>query len=116
MTIHDKVLQFITKFRNVGGNPEAIITCFTTGNCYWFARILHDRFLYSLETPVAMMYNEIDNHFAVLIVDKIYDITGELPEEEYKNYVDWDDFKHKDTSLFNRIKRDCILLLDKEDE
>lgn len=73
----------------------------TTGNCYYFAIILHTRFPNS-----EIWYDEINNHFVCKIDEKFYDWNGiYIPEHEL---VKWDDYKNIDELHYNRIIRDCI--------
>lgn len=93
--MEDKVIKFIKYFQN-----EGTIKVFTEGCCYWFAKILSDRFL------GLMMYNPIDNHFATIINTKLYDITGEIPWT--KDWYEWNKYKELDSLETERIYKYCI--------
>ena len=108
--IEEKILCFIEKFRNVGNNPEVIISNFTSGNCYWFALILYERFVHNvLYSEIEIMYNQIDGHFACRIKDNIYDITGKIDSKEYNNYGSWMQLQYTDPSLWRRVYFDCVI-------
>lgn len=97
----NQVLQFIDQF-NGKGKWNQVIECFTCGNCYWFAHILHHRFPQSI-----MVYDEIENHFACEIDNEVYDITGIVTN--LYNWEPWNDIKARDSLLAKHIERDCIL-------
>ena len=102
----EEILNFIKRFQN-----EGTIKTFTQGCCYWFAKIRDGRFncddIYNLEHNI--YYNEIDNHFATLIDDHLYDITGDLGNiKDLSKWERWYDFMEKDSLLTERIYRDCI--------
>ena len=94
----DKVLAFIKRFE---GSEET----FTSGCCYWFARILCERFDISLY-KTTMMYNNIDGHFAAKINGRLYDITGEL--NETADWKTWDEFRENEPIYAQTVIRDCI--------
>lgn len=72
------------------------------GNCYYFSIILKERF-----PNGRIIYDPIIGHFMYLIGNKCYDALGshKIPD----TYYDWNKLKEEDISLYNRIKRDCIL-------
>ena len=93
--MNDEVIKFVEHFQNLG-----TIDIFTNGCCYWFARILNERFL------GLIMYNPIDNHFATLVNAKLYDITGEIPwTDEWK---EWREYEKLDPLETKRIYKYCI--------
>lgn len=94
----EEILNFIKRFQN-----EGTIKAFTEGCCYYFAIILISRFC--LNESDNLMYHPIDNHFAVKINKKLYDITGEIDDNGFEY---WSDFLVKDELLTKRIFRDCI--------
>lgn len=107
---------FIKQFQNDG-----TIEVFTQGFCYYFAKILSTRFVYFYNEPL-IMYNPIDNHFACLILDKLWDITGELDvtvgttfnraretSKNVDNWYCWDNYKDFDNKDYERVVRDCII-------
>lgn len=92
----DKVISFINKFKFAyKGELEFV---FTSGNCYYFAVILKERF------GGEIYYLPIDNHFVCKIDKEYYDITGKagFNEKPYK----WDNYP--DELEKKRIIRDCI--------
>lgn len=95
--VDTEVLGFIKHFQNPG-----TIATFTEGCCYWFARILCERF--RNDSPI-MMYDPVMNHFAALIRGHIYDVTGEIYEE---GFVVWDEYEKLDELESGRIERYCI--------
>ena len=94
-----EVLVFISKFQN-----EGTIKTFTEGCCYWFARILKERF------HGIIMYNSVDNHFASLIDTHLYDITGNISDkiEICDSWYEWDEYKKLDSLETERIYKYCI--------
>ena len=94
------VINFINEFSNKGQWPQ-VIECFTCGNCYWFAYILHGRFPYG-----AIAYDEVANHFGCMINDAVYDITGDVTDKYY--WEPWGEVYNRDPIHGARIIRDCI--------
>lgn len=92
-----EVLAFIARF----ATHEAVIETFTTGCCYWFAKILEYRFLGEL------MYDPIDCHFGCKIRGKVYDITGDVTDGH--TWKPWMEVYKEDPRRGERIYRDCIL-------
>lgn len=85
---------------------DAVETLFYDGYCYWFARILKERF------DGTIVYSQIDNHFACLIEDYYYDIKGCIGSVyDLGIFVDWEKYKKLDKSDTQRIYRDCIMKL-----
>lgn len=111
--VWDEIQAFIDEFVKRGG-PESIVV-FTHGLCYWFATILMIRF--EDNHPAlrgVMMYNPIDNHWAVDFGGKLFDITGVISNE---GYVKWDEYRNKEThprngpsSHLSSLICECILL------
>lgn len=90
----DSVLEFIhRRFKNDCG--------WTSGNCYYFAIILKDRF-----PNGRIYYDVIDGHFIFYYDGKYYDWGGIV--KSYGYLVSWDKFDEYDILLKNRIVRDCI--------
>ena len=75
-----------------------------TGNCYYFALILKDRF-----PNGSIFYDVISGHFVTKIDDINYDWSGVVLNNEYHYYVEWDKFDTYDSLQKERIIRDCIL-------
>lgn len=99
------ILNFIEEF-NGKGKWKQVIECFSFGNCFWFAYILHGRFV-GLGAPVAIVYDEVENHFGCKIDDNVYDITG-IVTKQY-NWELWETVKQRDLLHAKRIARDCIM-------
>lgn len=116
-----EILSFIKHFTIHG--PD-VIDCFSNGNCYWFARILAQRFHGSV------YYNPKENHFCARLGNDLFDITGKIKSSYFPYYndneiwrinslnenkeVDWIPWKYyhyTDSSHSRRIRRDCIDLL-----
>lgn len=92
-----EVIHFINIFK--GKHPLEIEDAFYNGNCYWFARILQERF------GGAICFNPYDVHFSVLIEDCLFDITGFANTKTV--WYDWEDYqKMHDVS---DIYSSCIL-------
>lgn len=90
-----KVANFLKRFHC----DRDIDVVFTSGCCYWFAVILHQRFPDS-----RIMYSIIDNHFAAEIDGRLYDVTGDVTGKY--DVVPWDSFKN--TNHGAKIIRDCV--------
>ena len=75
-----------------------------TGNCYWFAFILKNRF------PDYNIYLfPIENHFMIGDGNEFYDWNGCRLKEDCEEYpILWYKVKEIDESYYNRIVRDCI--------
>lgn len=71
-----EVLDFIKIFQS-----ESNKVLFQDTACYWFAKILNERFEYS-----SIYYNPHIIHFATKIGGKLYDISGALEEVEDEYY------------------------------
>ena len=95
-----EILEFIKEFSFFG---KQVRECFTRGNCYWFAFILHERF------GGDIMYNDVEGHFACRIKRKLYDITGCCDNLYYDSWTKWENYKKIETSHSKGIIRDCIL-------
>ena len=115
MNNKDEITDFIEKFknRNGKGNRLAIEEFFMNGNCYWFAKILKERF-----PSGKILYDLRNNHFLFyggqslnIKEEGIFDIRGEVTEEYLPwllqgTVIEWD--KYNDTIHKARIRRDCI--------
>lgn len=97
-----EVLQFISRFTGDGQWAQVIHT-FTCGCCYWFARILEERFSTVYETEI--LYDAVMNHFAVRIAGRVYDIRGDVTDGY--NWEPWSEFP--DEIQQKRIIRDCVM-------
>ena len=94
-----EVFDFIDRFTDRGRREEVIIT-FTCGCCYWFAKILSERFSNS---NAIIVYDDTDNHFGCKIEDRVYDITGDVTDK-----YDWGHWPIRDYHQMKNIIRNCI--------
>lgn len=97
-SISSKVLEFINDFKKQ--YPDAMEDTFLHGYCYWFAKILSERF------NGIICYEPVENHFITLIESHFYDISGEVTPTEKTQ--PWEVYKWWDELETNRIIRDCI--------
>ena len=95
MMRYDDVLEFIHRRFPVDND-------WLTGNCYYFAMILKERF------GGTICYDVIDGHFLTVIDGVKYDWSGVVPANNHP-YVIWDSFECYDRNQFNRVYMDCIL-------
>jgi hypothetical protein len=95
ITKRDIVLNFIRRRFSIDCN-------WTSGNCYYFALILKDRF-----PEATIYYDPVSGHFFVSIDGKYFDWTGEIKAPYV--FVKWDAFDLYDAKQKERIIRDCIL-------
>lgn len=109
--MENEILSFISRFTN-GGRYHEVIEVFTCGACYWFAKILYERFRqHEGDADVVIMYDSVVNHFGCRIWDRIYDITGDCTEQ-----YDWSRWPvFEDLSWERKIVRDCILFKEVEE-
>lgn len=101
-TKQDIVLNFINQFSN---NRPQVVECFTQDMCFWFARILRERF-WPGEPNVNIMYDSVANHFGCQIDDDVYDITG-IVTTKY-NWQGWNTYKFQNIAETKQLVRDCI--------
>lgn len=73
----------------------------TTGNCFWFAVILNQRF------GGKIMYDSIDGHFLFKYENQYYDYTGLVQPSNL--LYDFDTYEEFDAKDYHRVVRDCIL-------
>lgn len=71
-----------------------------TGNCYYFAQILKERF------SGEIWYDPIEGHFVTKIENEFYDWSG-IRKFDYELYK-WNDYWKIDYLHMERILRDCI--------
>jgi len=95
--MREEVLRFISRF----ATEQAVIDVFTQGCCYWFAEILRVRFRGDI------VYDTVENHFACMIGDAAFDITGDVTDGH--NWRPWLEVLWEDRARGDRIYRDCIL-------
>jgi len=93
--MNDEVLDFIHRRFPKDCN-------WTSGNCYYFARILNARF------GGTIYYGVEAGHFVTEIDGRFYDWTGEIPDND-DLYIIWSDFDSYDAAQKLRIIEDCIL-------
>lgn len=94
----NSVNNFIGRFRE----HDSVIDTFCFGCCYWFALILSERFK---KDSAVIMYDEVENHFGVMVHGVVYDITGDVTNDY--NWIPWSSLD--DDLLRSRIIRDCIM-------
>ena len=102
MTKHEEILKFISHF-----NIPEVVHLFTHGQCYWFARLLQERFS-DYQHLCYIVYNPIDNHFALQHGKYLYDATGVVGSINDSSWVDWDIYKIFEPLDAARVERDCI--------
>ena len=93
----NEIERFIKRFHS----SDDITDVFTTGCCFWFAKILCERFF---EQGAYVVYDEIEGHFGAKIGNKVYDITGDVTEK-----YTWTEWSDVDEARRDRIRRDCIM-------
>lgn len=91
----DEVTEFIQRRFKLDCN-------WTSGNCYYFAKILKDRF-----PEGVIFYDVTDGHFIFLYGNKYYDWTGCITP--IGHLVEWNKFEKYDCLQKERIIRDCIM-------
>ena len=100
------VLDFIENFAGKPGHErQQVIETFTCGCCFWFARILQERFKYSTD-EIFIVYDDVMNHFGCEINRRVYDITGDVTDK-----YNWEPFQYvvdRDTLHAAHIFHDCI--------
>lgn len=89
----DKIEEFILRRFSVDCN-------WLTGNCYFFALILHDVF------GGDIYYDVVNGHFLLKCGQGFYDWTGKTADVIMP--VKWDKFNDYDSFQKERIIRDCI--------
>ena len=80
-----------------------------TGNCYYFALILKERFN---KYKPKLFYDAIDGHFLCQINNVFYDWTGiaNYPHEYALKYIkNWETLKNADELYYSHIVRDVIM-------
>ena len=100
--IAQEVIEFIDRRFKIDCNWK-------TGNCYYFALILYDRFR---EYSPEMYYDTVDGHFLCRINNVFYDWGGAVAfsDEYVSKYIKkWSDLCKDDPIWGNRIVRDVIL-------
>ena len=90
--VKSQVINFITEFKSA-------TRLFMEGKCYWFAIILRERFVGEL------YYDPVWNHWACLINDVLYDVTGVVKEGAFSP---WPGIFVEDTPHYQRLIDQCI--------
>ena len=92
--MNNEVLDFIKRRWKKDAN-------WLDGNCYWFAKILCERFPFG-----KIYYLPIQGHFVAKIKDNFYDATGivSLKEQAYS----FEEIKETDPLHYQRLIRDCV--------
>lgn len=89
---------------------------FLFGNCYWYARILQERFSAWFNTDI--MYNQIENHFCCRIKTAagsfLADIRGVFATGEPDDWMPWIDYITVEPLDAARVYRDCIWHLEED--
>lgn len=92
----DEVIEFIKRrFPND--------SMWLSGNCYYFALILHARFPQS-----KIIYDPINGHFIIQYKNTLYDWHGVYVPKNYSALIDWDEYATIDNEHYKRIQRDVI--------
>ena len=106
----------IIKFIKLFHSPLAEVQgTFKGGECYWFAKILYDRFSPQYY-DTNIYYNPIENHFATKIQGTLYDVGGKINDKEKKyQWIKWENFIATDPLESARIFRDCVFKIQPEE-
>ena len=95
----NKILSFISRFH---GSEDV----FLHGCCYWFARILFERF--SAAEVNEIKYEPVEGHFVTKIGNRFYDVRGDVTEMyRGKPMYDMRELVIEDTNMYRRLMRDC---------
>lgn len=94
--MNDEIIDFIEEFKYK--YKEEIEDVFSNGYCYFFAIMLKERF------GGEIVYDPIQNHFALCRNLKKYDIIG------YTNghFENWESYQEKELLDTERIYKNCI--------
>lgn len=108
----NEIIDFISHF---SGSE----TTFLYGCCYWFARILEERFIMTYHTKI--LYEPVEGHFITAIAKntepvRYYDIRGDVTElyagmELYT--PEW--LRDNEPNWYRHIMRDCRDFIDTDD-
>lgn len=97
------IMTFIGRFTD-NGRREEVIDCFMNGCCYWFARMLSERF--RLCSPI-LMYAPVENHFGTEIFGRVYDITGDVTDKY--EWMQWMLYRDMEPGQRKLIREHCIM-------
>ena len=76
----------------------------TTGNCYWFARLLCDRF-----NELRIYYVPCEGHFVAGDGIAFFDATGEYDLPLTWMIYEFESLRETDEPWYNRLVKECIL-------
>lgn len=91
--MEDEVLEFISRRFKKDAN-------WLNGNCYWFARILCERFPY-----LRLYYMPVVGHFVAGTPSRYYDWTGVNKDKEKP--ILFEELMKEDRIYAERVLRDC---------
>ena len=116
MIFKDKLIESVNDFIDtITFKDDKIKYSFLNGNCYWFARILQERFNPWLKADI--MYNSIKNHFCCRLNTGIgsfyFDASGLI--ESHYGWLEWKTFIESCPTEAAKIYRDCIWKLSEEE-
>lgn len=97
--------DFLTRFHLNEKSSACVNEVFTSGCCFWFAKILQERFE---KYGAKIVFCPSISHFACRINDSIYDITGRLSYIDDEEWYEWDKYKEIDPAHYERLLRDCV--------
>ena len=103
--LHPEITDFIRHFLQENDEVQA---SFLYGNCYWFAKILEQRFERQYHCG-GLYYNQVCNHFAVCLEGELFDALGILGPNTKPGWVPWWHYKIVEPSDSYRVVRDCVL-------
>lgn len=90
---HEEILKFISLFHK---NED-----FLNGLCYWFARILDERFHCGY-----IGYDPIACHFVYVTLEHVYDVRGEIDMPE--KVIPWVKYCDFDELDYCRVLHSCV--------
>lgn len=106
----DEITDNVAKY-NKRLNDE-VKTYFLNGSCYWYAKMLQERFRPWFNTEI--MYNPIQNHFSCKIKDNYYDANG-IIAPDLDEWLPWSRYIALEPKGAARIYRDCIWQIEEEE-
>lgn len=96
--MYDDVLEFIMRRFPLENDCN-----WMSGNCYYFAKILDERFHGEL------YYDMIEGHFLFYKNKRFYDWTGIRYPCEFRALTPWNGYEKVDKAHYDRIVRDVIM-------
>lgn len=99
-----EILKFIDRFRG----SESV---FLRGCCYWFARILSERFL---DYRPVILHDPVQGHFVTRIGGNLYDVRGDVTDLYVGHTLD--DLREMSYGEYARLMRDCRDFIDPEED